>query len=133
MNYRQLAVAVVLLAGCGGPKLYPVEGTVAWADGKPARELAGGAVNFEPVGGGTSATGPIDEQGRYRLGTNRPGDGVPAGEYKVTLAPPPSADPDRPAPPVLHPDYQRLDSTKLRKTVAPQNNDIPLSLERVRR
>lgn len=133
MKCRHWAVAAVLLAGCGGPKLYPVEGTVAWADGKPARELTGGAVNFEPVGGGTSATGPIDNEGRYRLGTNRPGDGVPPGEYRVTLTPPPAADPDRPPPPVLSPDYQRLDTTKLKKTVAPQSNDITLSLERYKR
>ena len=30
------------LAGCGGPRLYPVAGRLVWEDGSPAKELAGG-------------------------------------------------------------------------------------------
>jgi hypothetical protein len=123
-------VAAMALAGCGGPKLYPVEGTVMWTDGKPARELAGGRVSFEPLEGKHSADGPIDAEARYVVGTLRPGDGVPPGRYRVTLAPPLSADPDKPTPSLLDPDYQRLDLTKLEVTVDAKRNDIPLKLER---
>jgi hypothetical protein len=127
---RYGVLVAMLLAGCGGPKFYPVEGTVTWTDGKPALELVGGAVNFEPTAGNQSATGPIVAGARYQLGTSRPGNGVPAGEYRVTITRPPTADPDKPSPSVLHPDYERLDKTKLKVTVEEKRNDFPLKLER---
>lgn len=121
---------LLVLAGCGGRKLYPVEGTVQWMDGKPAVELAGGAVNFESADGTLSATGPIGPDARYRLSTERTHDGVPAGEYRVVLSAPPSANPDRPTRSVLNPLYQRLETTKLRVTVKEERNDLPLRIER---
>lgn len=133
MKCQALVLAAVLLAGCGGPRLYPVQGTVVWADGKPALELAGGAVNFEASDGGPSATGPIDKEARYLLGTHKTADGVAPGEYRVTITPPQADNPDRPPAPVLHPDYQRLETTKLKVSVEQKSNDIPLSLERFKR
>ncbi len=121
------------LVGCGS-KLYPVEGTIVWKDNdKPVTELVGGAVNFEPDDGkGKSATAPIGPEARYQLYTTKPGDGVLPGAYRVTLSPPLSANPDKPTRSVLHKDYERLDTTKLKVTVAEQKNEVPLKLERIK-
>ena len=42
------ALLAVLAAGCGR-KNFPVEGQVVWPDGAPAKELAGGMVQFELI------------------------------------------------------------------------------------
>lgn len=133
MQRAQVGLLIFLLLGCGGPRHYPVEGTVLWTDGKPAVELAGGAVVFEAADGKLSATGPIGPDARYRLGTEKLTDGVPPGEYKVTLSPPVQSNPDRPTRRILPEFYQRLDTTKLKVTVAEARNDIPLQVERMAR
>lgn len=133
MWVRAVAILfLITLVGCG-PKLYPVEGTVVWTDGKPVTELVGGSVNFEPEDAkGKSATSPIGPEARYQLYTAKPGDGVSAGSYRVTISPPLSANPDKPTRSVLHQDYERLETTKLKVTVAEQKNDLPLKLERIK-
>jgi hypothetical protein len=42
-----VALAAAALAGCGGERLYPIRGTLAWPDGAPATELANGVVVFQ--------------------------------------------------------------------------------------
>ncbi len=78
-------VGMVLLPGCSqGPRLYPVQGKVLWR-GKPT---AGARVIFHPVSENPNLPQPsavVDENGSFRLGTRAPGDGAPAGEYKVTI------------------------------------------------
>jgi hypothetical protein len=78
-----LAAAALALPGCGGG-LYPVRGTVTLDDGTP---VAKGLVIFERVDGGPAVTarGDIQPDGSYELSTNKPGDGVPPGRYKVVL------------------------------------------------
>src|SRR5947208_2506929 len=86
---RVLPAAVALLAlglaGCG-EGLYPVRGTVTLDDGTPVTR---GLVVFERVDGGRpiTARGEIGPGGRYELSTNKPGDGVPPGKYRVLLNP----------------------------------------------
>ena len=85
-----LAVVVVgvgLLAqtGCGEKSTSPVPlktvtGTVTF-NGSP---LPQGTITFMPVAGSTSATGEIKD-GKYTLSTFKPGDGAPAGDYKVAV------------------------------------------------
>ncbi len=87
-----LAVALCLsLAGCGEkgpelPKCYPVSGKVL-VDGAPAvRALVGfhpkaPQFNGEKYGGSTFT----DDDGVFRMTTFSAGDGVPAGEYAVTI------------------------------------------------
>ena len=53
------AGGLLLLAGCGGKGLYPVEGVVQYEDGSPARELAGGTVSLESVADRSNAAGNI--------------------------------------------------------------------------
>ncbi len=84
-----LLTAVVWLPtvfGCGDDKIarYPVTGTVL-VDGRPAE---GATVIFYPVGGSEEFQkerpfGVTDANGKFDLRTFQPGDGAPAGEYKV--------------------------------------------------
>jgi hypothetical protein len=78
-----LALAALALPGCGSG-LYPVRGTVTLDDGTPVTK---GLVVFERVDGGppVTARGDIKGDGSYELSTNKPGDGVPPGRYKVVL------------------------------------------------
>ena len=97
-----MAIAVVLLglAGCGGPRLYPVHGKVTWEDGAEARELAGGLVICESVDGKVGARGDIEQDGSFQLSTYKPGDGVLPGKHRVAVVeyspreppPPPTID-----------------------------------------
>src|SRR5262245_27321090 len=81
-----LAVCLaVCLPGCGARK-YPVRGVVTLDDGTP---LTRGLVIFERFEGGPplTARGSIQSDGRYELSTEKEGDGVPPGRYKVALNP----------------------------------------------
>jgi hypothetical protein len=83
-----LTAALVLLvasAGCGR-RMYPVHGTVTLADGQP---LTRGMVIFESQEDGVPvmARGEIKPDGSYQLSTEKPGDGVPPGKYRVHINP----------------------------------------------
>jgi hypothetical protein len=119
-------------AGCGS-RTYPVEGRVVFRDGKEATELAGGFVTFEAEESQVSAQGEIQPDGTFRMGTFKPGDGAVPGRHKVLVMPRPADNPDRPPPPVLHPRYQRLETSGLEVTVEPKKNQVTLTVERARR
>lgn len=78
-----------ILTGCGDGRIarYPVKGTVL-VDGKPAE---GAMVIFCPVEGPPELMRerPFDDMtdvnGQYVLRTFQPGDGAPAGEYRVMV------------------------------------------------
>ena len=84
-------LVAALLCGCGGSDpsrvpLLPTSGKVI-VDGQPA---AGVQVRFRPAADPNALDalvpfGNTDENGVYVLGTYEPGDGAPAGRYKVTL------------------------------------------------
>ncbi len=79
-----LLVGLLVLAGCGGgrPKLYPVSGSVT-VKGKPAD---GAVVRLFPAAGGEHMpAGVVQPDGSFKLTTFEPGDGAPAGEYKLTV------------------------------------------------
>src|SRR5262245_30485289 len=81
-----LAVGLALCAtGCGA-KMHPVHGTVTLDDGTPLNK---GLLIFERVDGGPplTARGNIGPDGRYELSTEKQGDGVPPGRYKVAINP----------------------------------------------
>lgn len=81
-----------LLTGCQeGPQIYPVSGTVKFADGSiPHGEVA--VIRFEPVAGSSAAgetkaaAGDIKPDGSFKLTTLNPDDGAFAGEYKVVFS-----------------------------------------------
>src|SRR5947209_263103 len=73
------------LAGCGGPKLYPVSGQLVWQDGSPAKELTGASLVLESADVRTSARGDVGPEGTFQVMTSRPGDGAFEGRYKVLI------------------------------------------------
>src|SRR5262245_26220115 len=93
----RLTVVLVLVAaaGCGGSRLYPVEGKVVFPDDTP---LTAGTVEFGPVDKDAllAPRGEIQADGTFRMSTFKEGDGAPGGEYRVLVTPPENADPDRP-------------------------------------
>jgi hypothetical protein len=84
-----LALAAVLLVPCGGcgsaggavPTLIPVKGKVIYK-GQPVSK---GIVRFEPDGYGRMASGQLQSDGTFVLTTLKEGDGVVAGEHRVTI------------------------------------------------
>jgi len=138
---RSTLTAVVFLAwalsGCasGGP--YPVEGTVVWKDGSPAKELEGSQVVFDLPEKHTSARGVIEADGTFRLTTTKPNDGALAGEYKVlvleTRKQIGGPDSSNIAPGVLDSRYYDPRTSDLQATVKPGINKITLTVERTPR
>jgi hypothetical protein len=130
--YRGLLLGVTLLiAGCGGANTpYPVGGTV-YLDGQPAKELAGGTVTFNSPELRKSASGTIQADGTYRLGSLKQDDGALPGKYDVTVAPPEVAAAGerggrrRAAPPLVF-----EGPTEREVTVERGANDITLHLRR---
>src|SRR5437016_104648 len=68
-----------------GPRLHPLQGQVLYQD----RPLDRALVAFHPLGafppGLPKPIAYTDGEGRFKMTTNQPGDGVPAGEYAVTV------------------------------------------------
>ena len=130
-----LALAAV---GCTGEGPYPVDGKVTWADGSPAKELAGSQVVFELPEKRTSARGVVAADGTYALTTNRPGDGALVGHHKVcileNLKPLGRWEGDTTlADPVLDGKFGHLDDSGLRADVQHGHNTIPLTVAKARR
>lgn len=130
-----VAVFVALLpvfAGCDSGRVptYSAQGTVRFAGGEPVRF---GMVEFDVEGPGLSSRGRLDEAGRFELGTFSPGDGAPAGEYRVIVVQTfdePTADKQHRAAHQTHtgevrvsPRFAEYRSTPLRATVQPQDGN----------
>lgn len=140
--YRWLSIAVVALicqviVGCGDQRMevYPVHGTVS-LNGTPA---AGADLVFYGTDEALQTVdAPIpkaraDEQGRYEVSSFEPGDGAPAGEYRVTVVwrQSDSNDPENRdlARDRLQGKYADPQTSPLRVTVKPEpNNELPLEL-----
>ena len=71
-------VAMIACAGCGGRS--QVSGKVVFSDGTP---LTYGTVNF--TNNEVACKGQIEKDGTFKMRTFKPGDGVPAGTYKVFI------------------------------------------------
>jgi hypothetical protein len=70
---------LLLFVGCG-PKLEKATGTVK-VDGKLINQ---GTIGFYPILGGRPSMAEVQADGTFELSFLKPGDGLPAGEYKVT-------------------------------------------------
>lgn len=133
MATNRLALAAILgaalVAGCGKGRtpVYPTEGQLL-IGGKPAANVF---VLFHPAG----AAGPevlrpsatTDSEGKFRLTTYEAYDGAPAGEYVVTLLYEPVNSPlSRPKgkPPKVPAEYTKVETSKLRATVAAQPGNV---------
>jgi hypothetical protein len=75
------ALGWVTLAGCGGPELVPVHGSVLYND----RPLEYGSVMLQPVGGGEIARGTIQPDGTFALSFPDGSAGAAPGTYLVRV------------------------------------------------
>ena len=79
------ALSLVVLAGCGGPKMAPVKGRVMF-NGMPVKEAQ---VTFAPTGAegqketSKPATGFTDDNGNFDLSTFKNYDGAIVGPHSV--------------------------------------------------
>lgn len=84
-----MAWCVFALTGCGDgkPPVIPISGKVVYADGKPLTE---GMIIFNPIMGSDPAKLiVIQKDGSFSLVE----DGVPAGDYRISLSPSEEAPP----------------------------------------
>ncbi len=123
------ALSLVLIAAGCGQRLHPVSGKVTLPDGSPT---AGSMVVFEGNVGGQaiSARGDVGPDGSYSMSTHAPGDGVPAGSYRVSIAPPPVTNADAPSAAPFHPRFSNVETSGLTFDVKPGNNDFPIRVEK---
>ncbi|MGE3808063.1 MAG: hypothetical protein AB7K24_25665 [Gemmataceae bacterium] len=129
-----LPLVFLLVAGCGSGHV-PVAGQVVFEDDQPARELSGGTVVFESIDVTPkfSARGAIDGEGRFNLGTTKPGDGVPPGKYRAMVSPPLTVELDESRgtlPPPLDDRFQRFESSGLEFEIGAGKNDITVKVSR---
>lgn len=86
-----LGLSLLLVAGCGSGGKLSVTGKVT-SNGAP---VTAGSVTFFPIAAegntpGKPASGNIQADGTYKLGTDGEGDGAPAGRYRVSYSAPPA-------------------------------------------
>ena len=115
-------------AGCGGPNLAPVPGRVVYDDGSP---VTGGEVSLHPADDPTvpSPVGYVKPDGSFALFTDRPGDGVRPGRYKVAVAPPTDDyGPKNPRP--IDPKFAHPDRSGFEFEVKPGDNTLDLTVTR---
>lgn len=130
-------LAAVWFAGCGGQTLCPVYGRIVYTDGASAKELEGYTVTFESVDQaatelkpGVSATGVVQADGTFQLGTYKPGDGVVPGRHRVAICAPLSLA-DGALPPSLIPlKYANFAASGLEVDIKPGPNEVTLTVER---
>lgn len=80
-----LFLAILAATGCRSnpPQVVPVSGVVT-LDGKP---LAGVAITFVPVAGGSFGCGSTNEKGEFTLGTFAETDGALVGVHWISIMP----------------------------------------------
>lgn len=84
MRWFAAGLILSLMTGCGSDRVptYPVRGRVQFDDGDPVRL---GTIELESKEFGTTATGRIQEDGTFVLGTYTPTDGAAAGEHTAIV------------------------------------------------
>ncbi|MCH2202793.1 MAG: carboxypeptidase regulatory-like domain-containing protein [Fuerstiella sp.] len=84
MRWTLLSILGSLLFGCNAERVstYPVRGRVLFTDGTPVRV---GTIELESITFGTTASGQIQEDGSFVLGTYTPSDGAAAGNHRVVV------------------------------------------------
>ena len=77
-----LFILLATLTGCGSDRVptYPVHGQVRFSDGARV-----GTIELESLEHGTTATGRIQEDGSFVLGTYTPTDGAAQGKHRVIV------------------------------------------------
>ena len=127
-------VGITFVAGCNTSGLYSVTGVVVDESGNPIPGLAdSNYVMFAQVPDGiSSSTGEIRSDGSFALFTNKPGDGVPPGDYLVYL-PRKHLDPERAAAQVIAGKFENIEQSGWTKTVEKKRNHFELKVTLARR
>jgi hypothetical protein len=130
--WRVLALLLLLAfaSGCGSGR-YPVAGRVTYEDGSPVpggTVIGEATVNGKPVG----VQGNIGKDGAFSWGTERAGDGAPAGNYRVVVMPIALGDSElgegkRPA---VDGKYTRFETSGITFEVKPGRNELPITVRR---
>lgn len=90
-----VAAVVLTAAGCGGGApyaLHPVKGKVSYDDGSKLPGDNRSVIFYNISGGPRSPSSNIEPDGSFELITADPGDGCPAGDYKIVIQCTSSAD-----------------------------------------
>ena len=128
IDYLPIAAVLMGMAGCGGPRLFPVHGKVTWENGAEARELIGGLVICESVDGQVGARGDIEQDGSFHLSTYKPGDGLLPGKHRVAVVEYSPKEP--PPPPIMDRTFSRVEASGLEINVEPKTNEVTLKVRR---
>lgn len=105
-------VPLAIAVGCG-PPMGKVTGTLETSDGKP---LYRARVTVRNDATGEWATAVTDNQGRFELGTDKAGNGVPPGDYYVIVVED-QGDWDNPSPPMIATKYSKPATSGLKLQV----------------
>ena len=118
----------VLASGCGGKyDTHAVQGKVTLTDGTPLENVQ---VTFKCQQPPITATAITEADGNYSLGTVAPGDGAPAGQYRVSVVELSDyEDPDNPKPPRIDRRYGHFKRSGLEFTVPAEDNNYDIRLD----
>lgn len=126
-----MALGLALLVGCGR-STYPVRGRiVGQGEDAPVKGLKDYLVSLQSVDQPVGATGVVQEDGTFQVGSQRTDDGAAPGRYKVVIVPPAGLGGDAPRPKsILDPKYETFETSGLEIEVKPQTNDVTLTVQR---
>jgi hypothetical protein len=119
----------LVAAGCGGRDIYPVRGQLVDPDGRPITGMKGAAVEFECADAESSANGAVEDDGTFTLTTLKAGDGAHLGKHRISIQRP-YLGPERPAPYVIDPKYENVETSGLEYVVEAKSNDVKLTVWR---
>jgi hypothetical protein len=122
------------ICGCGDsqPKTYPVAGTLQFEDGK---SVPGGTISFHCTLDGKAyvGRGRVGADGKFELTTFNEGDGVVAGEHRVTVVALPPPDSRTPPPAVFDSKYGDPDQSGLTATITPETKEVTIKIARAQK
>lgn len=135
MSWHTYGLILLVMAGCSSSeeKTYEVRGLVRYTDGKLLRE---GSVEFERMNAKKpiTATGRIQPDGTFELGTFGLTDGAVAGQHRVVViaGQNEASRHERPwlLPSIkLHPKYRDFKTSGLQFEVKPESNHFVIEVE----
>src|SRR5262245_12710596 len=125
-----LPLLLLSAAGCGSGR-YPVTGRVTYEDGAPVE--AGTVIGEATVNGkAVGVQGNIEKDGTFSWGTDRAGDGAPAGQYRVIVMPVALGDSElgEGKQPAVDGKYTRYDTSGITFEVKPGKNELNITVSR---